>query len=168
MAFARSHRDLLAHWQVLHLAGPRSTPSVAELEAGYAQAGVRAKVLPFLNRMGLAWGAAELALSRAGANSVAEAEVNRVPTVFVPYPYHADLHQKANAQPLVEAGAAVLAIDAVNVPGNMRAIGEPLAQLLADGRLRDRMEAALRERRMPDAAEAIARTVLGIRGRFSH
>jgi UDP-N-acetylglucosamine:LPS N-acetylglucosamine transferase len=88
--------------------------------------------------------------------------------VFVPYPYHADLHQKANAQPLVEAGAAVLAIDAVNVPGNMRAIGEPLAQLLADGRLRDRMEAALRERRMPDAAEAIARTVLGVRGRFSH
>ena len=168
VAFARSHRDLLSHWQVLHLAGPRSTPGVAELEAGYAQAGVRAKVLPFLNRMGLAWGAAELALSRAGANSVAEAEVNRVPTVFVPYPYHADLHQKANAQPLVESGAAVLAIDAVNVPGNMRAIGEPLAQLLADGRLRDRMEASLRERRMPDAAEAIARTVLGIRGRFSH
>jgi hypothetical protein len=30
------------------------------------------------------------------------------------------------------------------------------------------MEAALRERRMPDAAEAIARTVLGVRGRFSH
>jgi UDP-N-acetylglucosamine--N-acetylmuramyl-(pentapeptide) pyrophosphoryl-undecaprenol N-acetylglucosamine transferase len=168
VAFAAAHRDLLANWQVLHLAGPRSTPSVAELEAGYARAGVHAKVLPFLNRMGLGWGAAELALSRAGANSVAEAEVNRVPTVFVPYPYHADLHQRKNAEPLVDAGCAALALDAIDVGGNLRSIGEPLAALLADGRVRDRMEHALRARRMPDAAEAIARTVLGVRGRFSH
>jgi UDP-N-acetylglucosamine--N-acetylmuramyl-(pentapeptide) pyrophosphoryl-undecaprenol N-acetylglucosamine transferase len=92
---------------VLHLAGSKGSPSAAELDAAYARAGVKALVLPFLNDMGLAWGAAELALSRAGANSVAEAEANHVPTVFVPYPYHRDLHQEANAKPLVRAGAAV-------------------------------------------------------------
>ena len=167
VAFALSHRDLLSHWQVLHLAGPRSEPSAAELEMAYARAGVKALVLPFLNEMGLAWGAAELALSRAGANSVAEAEANRVPTVFVPYPHHRDLHQEANAKPLVDAGAAVLAYDRLDVQANMRSIGESLEALLADGRLRDRMEEALRARPMADAAEAIARTVLGVRGRVS-
>ena len=134
VAFALKHRDLLSHWQVLHLAGPRSSPSAAELDAGYARAGVRALVLPFLNEMGLAWGAAELALSRAGANSVAEAEANRVPTVFVPYPYHADLHQEANAKPLVDDGAAVLAYDKLDVTANLESIGRPLEALMADGR----------------------------------
>ncbi|MFM8732600.1 MAG: UDP-N-acetylglucosamine--N-acetylmuramyl-(pentapeptide) pyrophosphoryl-undecaprenol N-acetylglucosamine transferase, partial [Phycisphaerales bacterium] len=39
VAFALSHRDLLSHWQVLHLAGPRSEPSASELEMAYARAG---------------------------------------------------------------------------------------------------------------------------------
>ena len=167
VAFALAHRDLLKDWQVLHLAGPRGTPSAAELDAAYARAGVKALVLPFLNEMGLAWGAAELALSRAGANSVAEAEANRVPTVFVPYPYHADLHQEANAKPLVDSGAAVLAYDRLDVTKNLESIGRPLEALMADGRLRDAMEEKLRARPHADAAEVIARTVLGVRGRVS-
>jgi hypothetical protein len=61
----------------------------------------------------------------------------------------------------------VLAYDRLDVQANMRSIGEPLEALLADGRLRDRMEEALRARPMADAAEAIARTVLGVRGRVS-
>ena len=168
VAFALKHRELLSHWQVLHLAGSKGSPSAAELDAAYARAGVKALVLPFLNDMGLAWGAAELALSRAGANSVAEAEANHVPTVFVPYPYHRDLHQEANAKPLVRAGAAVLAYDRLDVAANMQSIGEPLATLLADGRIRDEMESALRARPQVDAADAIARTVLGVHGRMSH
>ena len=170
VAFALKHRTLLDHWQVLHLAGPKGTPTAAELDAAYARAGVRALVLPFLNEMGLAWGAAELALSRAGANSVAEAEANGVPTVFVPYPYHRDLHQEANARPLVEAGAAVLAHDRLDVAANMASIGEPLATLVSDGRLRDEMENALRARPQLDAADAIARGILGLgaAGRVSH
>lgn len=169
-AFALKHRALLAHWQILHLAGPKSSPSAADIDAAYARAGVKALVLPFLNEMGLAWGAAELALSRAGANSVAEAEANGVPTVFVPYPYHRDLHQEANAAPLVKAGAAVLAYDRLDVAVNMKSIGEPLEALLSDGRIRDEMENALRARPQVDAADAIARGILGLAatGRVSH
>jgi hypothetical protein len=50
----------------------------------------------------------------------------------------------------------------------MQSIGEPLATLMADGRLRDEMESALRARPQVDAAEAIARSVLGVQGRMSH
>jgi UDP-N-acetylglucosamine--N-acetylmuramyl-(pentapeptide) pyrophosphoryl-undecaprenol N-acetylglucosamine transferase len=158
--FAQQHARLLEHWHILHLAGPHSDPSTQELERSYLAAGVNATVLPFLNEMGLAWGSAELAVSRGGANSVAEAEVNRVPTLFVPYPHHRDLHQVANVKPLVDAGAAQLAFDRLTPPENMVSIGEPLAALITDGRLRDSMEANLAQRGSADAALAIARTLL--------
>jgi UDP-N-acetylglucosamine--N-acetylmuramyl-(pentapeptide) pyrophosphoryl-undecaprenol N-acetylglucosamine transferase len=90
--------------------------------------------------------------------------------VFVPYPYHRDLHQEANARPLVEAGAAVLAHDRLDAAANMASIGEPLAALVSDGRLRDEMENALRARPQVDAADALARGILGLgaAGRVSH
>ena len=160
VAFALQHRQLLEHWQILHLAGERSTPGVEELERAYQRAGVRAVVKPFLHEIGLAWGAAELALSRAGANSVAEAEINCVPTVFVPYPHHRDLHQEANARPLVQAGAAVLAYDRIAPEDNLQSIGVVLADLIADGRARDSMEDALNARAHLDAAQTIARALL--------
>lgn len=160
MTFAQRHVPLLEQWHVLHLAGPNSQPGVEQVEAAYRQAGVHATVLPFLHVMGLAWGAAEVALSRGGANSVAEAEINRVPTIFVPYPYHRDLHQAANARPLVQAGGALLAYDQVDVERNLESIGAPLEMLLSDGAQRDRMEQALAERGHTDAALAIARTLL--------
>lgn len=160
LEFARRHRELLSHWHILHLAGPQGEPGAAALAEGYRAIGVSASVVPFMSEMGLAWGAAELALSRAGANSVAEAEANRVPTVFVPYPFHRDLHQAANAAPLVEAGAAALAYDRVEPEANMASIGAVLEPLVAEGARRDSMEAALAARGDLDAALAIARTLL--------
>lgn len=160
MHFAQRHAGILGHWHILHLAGPRSEPGAEAIEAAYRQAGVAAQVVPFMNDMGLAWGAAELAVSRAGANSVAEAEANRVPTLFVPYPFHSDLHQEANARPLVQAGAAALAYDRLDPGANMATIGAELESLVADGARRDAMEAALARRAGSDAALAIARTLL--------
>ena len=148
-------------WQILHLCGPGASGGAARFEAGYRAAGVHAVVLPFLHRMGLAWGAADLALSRAGANSVGEAAANHVPTIFVPYPYHADLHQMHNAKPLVDQGAAILAMDAIEPEANLRALGEPMLRLMGDDAARRAMRARLEARTEPDAAERIARFLLG-------
>jgi len=137
-----------------------SEGELATLRARYAKAGVRAVALPFLHRMGLAWGAADIALTRAGANSVAEAEINRVPCLFVPYPYHRDLHQRENARALVEAGAAAIALDAIDPEANMPVMGRLLESLLSDGPSRDRMHAALAARPRVDAAMEIARMLL--------
>ncbi|MCE9619464.1 MAG: glycosyltransferase [Planctomycetes bacterium] len=157
--FAARHKDLLTRWQILHLAGG-STADAALLRSEYTRLGVKAVVIPFLHRMGLAWGAADLALTRAGANSVAEVELNNVPAIFVPYPYHRDLHQKANAEPLVKAGAAALALDRLERDFNMQSIGVTLEHLIADGAARDAMHAALAARPKRDAADRVAELVL--------
>ena len=155
--FAEQRASLLAGWQVLHLAGSMPDAEIAALADRYARAGVKAKVIPFLHRMGLAWGSADVALTRAGANSVAEAALNRVPCLFVPYPHHRDLHQRENARELVEAGAAAIALDAIEPEANMQVMGRLLESLVTDGPARDRMAAALAAQPRVDAAEQIAR-----------
>ncbi len=157
VALAARDPGSLRGWQVLHLSGP---DEVEPVSAGYRAAGVRALVLPFLHRMGLAWGAADLAVSRAGASSVAEAAANAVPSLFLPYPYHRDLHQRLNAEPIVALGGARLALDQIDPQLNVRAIGPQLIELLTDDPLRASLKAALRAHPPIDAAADIARSLL--------
>lgn len=154
---AKSKPGLFAEWQVLHLCG-QGDP--AALEREYAALRIPALVLRFQHRMGLAWGAADLALSRAGANSVAEAAVNRVPTLFAPYPYHKDLHQRHNAQPLVDEGAAAMADDLIEPERNLETLGRELATLMTDPARRTAMRERLGSRSNEDAATTIAKLLL--------
>lgn len=110
-AFVDRHADAVVHlgWQVLHQAG--GSARIDELQAAYDRAGVPAKVVAFVDQMGLAWGAATASIARAAAGTVGEVVVNRVPTLFLPYPFHRDNHQRKNAEPLVRNGAACLATD---------------------------------------------------------
>jgi UDP-N-acetylglucosamine--N-acetylmuramyl-(pentapeptide) pyrophosphoryl-undecaprenol N-acetylglucosamine transferase len=147
----------LSGWQVIHLSGQADEEA---LRAAYREADVPAQIFPFLRQMGLAWGAADLALSRAGANSVAEAAANHVPTLFVPYPYHRDLHQRYNAEPLVASGAAEMAMDAIDGRANRSAIGDPLIALLTDPARRNSMRANLESRQLADGATEIATLLL--------
>ena len=144
----------LIDWEVLHLSGASDR---GRLESAYAEAGIKAVVLDFLDQMGLAWGAAELAVSRAGANSVAEVALNRVPTLFVPYPWHKDLHQQFNAQPLVDAGAAQLALDQIEPEANQASIGRPLRDLILDPGRRQEMRRVLETLPTRDGAMEIAK-----------
>ncbi|MEE9129465.1 MAG: glycosyltransferase [Phycisphaerales bacterium] len=156
--FAAGQPGAFAQWQVYHLAG-RS--SANEVRRAYAEAKVSAVVESFQNCMGLAWGAADLALSRAGASSVAEAWANAVPTIFMPYPYHKDLHQRRNAEPMVAIGGAIIETDRIDAARNVADVGPTLAALMEDVARRDTMRAALRTHEPEDGAEEIAQIVLG-------
>jgi UDP-N-acetylglucosamine--N-acetylmuramyl-(pentapeptide) pyrophosphoryl-undecaprenol N-acetylglucosamine transferase len=112
--------------------------------------------------MGLAWGAADLALSRAGANSVAEAIINGVPTVFAPYPYHHDLHQKWNAKPYHDEGVAVLCDDLIDAERNLATLGAALVGLMSDHGRRESMRSQLASRPRQDAALEIARAAVAL------
>ncbi|UCG51879.1 MAG: undecaprenyldiphospho-muramoylpentapeptide beta-N-acetylglucosaminyltransferase [Candidatus Latescibacterota bacterium] len=66
------------------------------------------RVYPFLQEMHYAYGVADIAVSRAGASAVFELAAFGIPTVFVPYPYAADDHQRKNVNQLEEVGAAIV------------------------------------------------------------
>lgn len=101
----------LKSWNIYHVAGPNDCEPLAK---AYKSAKLSAQVVPYCSTMGAAWRSATFAISRAGAGSVAEASANCTPTLFLPYPFHKDQHQKLNAQPLVEAGLAQLVIDQID------------------------------------------------------
>jgi UDP-N-acetylglucosamine--N-acetylmuramyl-(pentapeptide) pyrophosphoryl-undecaprenol N-acetylglucosamine transferase len=68
-------------------------------------------LLPYMNNMEQAMGAADLAVCRAGASTVSELEVIGLPAILVPFPFAADNHQEKNARALVNKNAAYLVID---------------------------------------------------------
>ncbi|MFD1062126.1 undecaprenyldiphospho-muramoylpentapeptide beta-N-acetylglucosaminyltransferase [Winogradskyella litorisediminis] len=66
------------------------------------------QVHAFLNQMDLAYAAADIIISRAGASSVSELCVVGKPVIFIPSPNVAEDHQIKNAQSIVDKSAAIL------------------------------------------------------------
>ncbi|MDR2381021.1 MAG: UDP-N-acetylglucosamine--N-acetylmuramyl-(pentapeptide) pyrophosphoryl-undecaprenol N-acetylglucosamine transferase [Bifidobacteriaceae bacterium] len=102
--------------QVLHLAGRgkgdevRAAVEQAARPDGRSSGGGRYVVLDYLEQMELALAAADLAVQRAGAASVAELACAALPAVLVPLGI-GNGEQRLNAAPLVDAAAAVLVPD---------------------------------------------------------
>ena len=152
----------LSGWQVMHLAGDEQ---VDKVQQAYLNQHVEATVMRRTDKMGLAWAAADLAISRAGAGAVAEAVAKAVPTIFLPYPHHTDQHQRHNAQVLVDAEAAVVFVDHVNPDVNASEHADPLLALLADAPRRARLSANLDTFDRGGGAGRVARYVLELIGR---
>ena len=70
------------------------------------------KVMPFVADMDLAYCAADLMVSRAGASTISEIQLTGMPAVLVPSPNVAEDHQTKNARALETKGAAVVVPDA--------------------------------------------------------
>ncbi len=156
-----SWNEVWSRWQLLHLCGQgRADNGQHQLEQFYRDNGVCATVLEFCDTMGLAWGSADIALSRAGASSVAEAAINNVPAVFVPYPWHRDQHQKHNAQPVVDIGGGWLCEDYCDVKRNMGGMGILLRNLMQNDEERKYAKAQLASQSDNDAAAMIAETII--------
>ncbi|MDT7830769.1 undecaprenyldiphospho-muramoylpentapeptide beta-N-acetylglucosaminyltransferase [Flavobacteriaceae bacterium S356] len=66
------------------------------------------QVHQFLNRMDLAYAAADIIISRAGASSVSELCIVGKPTIFIPSPNVAEDHQTKNARSISDKHAAIL------------------------------------------------------------
>jgi UDP-N-acetylglucosamine--N-acetylmuramyl-(pentapeptide) pyrophosphoryl-undecaprenol N-acetylglucosamine transferase len=131
---------VLAGWHVLHQTG--ADDATQALTDRYQRAGVSATVRTFHSPLAAWWLAADLALSRAGAGAVSEARASATPTLFMPYPFHADMHQLKNAGPLHEAGMARVVDDLVDAQRNRAQAGAQLAALLTDAPARALMRRA--------------------------
>jgi len=96
--------------QVLHVVGPKNALPDLAGRAG-SSTGVPYVALNYVDRMDYALAAADLMVCRSGASSVTEAAAVGVPAVFVPLAI-GNGEQRLNAQPVVDAGGAVLVADA--------------------------------------------------------
>jgi UDP-N-acetylglucosamine--N-acetylmuramyl-(pentapeptide) pyrophosphoryl-undecaprenol N-acetylglucosamine transferase len=150
--------------QILHACGRRDE---ADVRAAWAEAdpdgrGLLVKVVPFVDRMDLAYAAADLALSRAGAITMAELTAAGLPAVMVPLPHATADHQAANARAVAAAaGAVVVSDDALDGP----AVAGAAAPLLADPDRLAAMAAGMRSLAHPAAAEELAALVVEAAGR---
>lgn len=112
--------------------------------------------------MAQAFAAADVAIARAGASTLAELPIAALPAVLVPYPY---VHQDENAEYLVSHGAAVSVADAA-----MLGTGDPVEgplfravrHLLADNAARGAMAARCAALAQPRAAETLADALLDL------
>ncbi len=93
--------------QVVHQVGRGDVDLVSK---HYQQVGVNAIVKNFIDDMASAYATADLIICRAGASTVSEIMTVGVATIFVPYPYAVDDHQRHNVAQLVTAGASFMVL----------------------------------------------------------
>jgi UDP-N-acetylglucosamine--N-acetylmuramyl-(pentapeptide) pyrophosphoryl-undecaprenol N-acetylglucosamine transferase len=136
---------------VIHLCGERDYPDLRDrvTRADYV-------LRPFIEEIGLAYGAADVVLARAGG-SVWELAAAGLPAVLVPGEFATGAHQEKNARWFVDAGGAVIVGEA-----DAGTAARVVEELLADSARLEAMATAMRAAAKPDAAEEIADELVGL------
>lgn len=110
--------------------------------------------------MGDAWDAADVSVCRAGAGTVAEAWATATPSFFMPYPFHRDMHQRANAAVLTDRGAGVLGDDRIETDANTAHNTDSLLELLTNEDRRARIRDMLSSLGPANGADTVAKGIL--------
>ncbi|MDE5694824.1 MAG: undecaprenyldiphospho-muramoylpentapeptide beta-N-acetylglucosaminyltransferase [Alistipes sp.] len=161
----RSLNEMMKHW-ILSLGGAEAPVQVIWQTGKYYEREMReflaAHPTPgiwqgaFIERMDLAYAAADLVVSRSGAGTVSELCLVAKPVLFVPSPNVAEDHQTKNARALESRGAAAIVADAA-----CRTEAMPRAlELLADEAALRRMSENLEKLARPQAAEEIVDEII--------
>jgi len=107
--------EMLARWgsdnlpKIYHQSGRKPFDATRELYQSLSiEIGNGNRLVPFIDDMAAAYRWADLVVCRSGASTVCELAAVGLPSVLIPYPYHSDNQQTANAEWLSDNGAAVL------------------------------------------------------------
>jgi len=137
--------------QVTHQSGKQH---IAALRAAYAQAGVAAEVVDFIDDMAQRYAQADLVICRAGAITVSELTAAGVASVLVPLVASTTSHQRENAKWMAQAKAAVHLPQRELTPDSLAALLQEL-----DRPACQKMAQAAYEQGRRDANEAIAQVL---------
>jgi UDP-N-acetylglucosamine--N-acetylmuramyl-(pentapeptide) pyrophosphoryl-undecaprenol N-acetylglucosamine transferase len=139
---------------VLHAHGPKNTLQLRTPDQGdppYV-------AVPYLDRMDLAYAAADMVICRSGAMTVAEVSAVGLPAIYVPLPI-GNGEQRLNALPVVNAGGGMVVADAALTPD---LVARQVAGLLTDPPRLAAMTAAAAQVGHRDAARQVAQAALDI------
>ncbi|MGV8844649.1 MAG: undecaprenyldiphospho-muramoylpentapeptide beta-N-acetylglucosaminyltransferase [Pseudomonas sp.] len=141
---------------VLHQAGkPHAVLTVER----YQQAGVEARVVPFIQDMAQAYAWADLVVCRAGALTVSELAAAGLPSFLLPLPHAIDDHQTRNATYLAKEGAAVLVPQRSTDAATLAA---QLTEVLMQPERLNSMAHSARRLATPDATRRVVDTCLEV------
>lgn len=124
-----------------------------------------ARAVPYLDRMDLAYAAADLVVCRAGSATVAELAATGVPAVLVPYPHAPGDHQTHNARVLSDVGAGLLLPDGETTAARL---AELVGPLLADPARLAAMSGAADPGPHARAADLLAERVIQLTDHAQH
>ncbi len=135
--------DVQVLWQTGKYYADECAQTAAQYDNVHAQA--------FISDMAVAYRAADLVVSRAGAGTISELQLLGAATILIPSPNVAEDHQRKNALALVEKDAAVMILDADAVTE----LGKTTTQLLVDSERREKMSKNIKEMALNNAAQKI-------------
>lgn len=139
---------------VLHVHGPKNVLDLRDQAPGEPPY----RALPYLDRMDLAYAAADLAICRSGAMTVAEVSAVGLPAVYVPLPI-GNGEQRLNALPVVDAGGGLLVSDS---DLTMDYIVDRVISLLGEQERLTAMTDAAVHVGHRDAAQQVAEIAIGV------
>ena len=114
------------------------------------------RVLAFIDRMELAYAAADVIISRAGASSVSELCVVGKPVIFIPSPNVAEDHQTKNARAIADKQAAILLRESeLN-----EQFATTFSKLIADEAQQEALSAHIKALAQPNATKDIVNLIL--------
>lgn len=147
--------QLLTKYQVIHISGSADAAEVqAKREALPAALKRHYHTFEYVHEMGMAFAAADLVVSRAGASILGEYPLFGLPSILIPYPY-AWRYQKVNADFLVTRGAAIRLDDETL----LETLLPTIERLISDEAQLRRLSTAARSLARPDPALTLAQTL---------
>ncbi|MBK9543930.1 MAG: undecaprenyldiphospho-muramoylpentapeptide beta-N-acetylglucosaminyltransferase [Bacteroidetes bacterium] len=136
--------------QMIWQTGKAFFPRVVELKSEALKKGIC--ITEFIQRMDLAYAAADVVVSRAGASSVSELSLAGKPSILIPSPNVAEDHQTKNAMALVNKNAAMLVKDSKA----KEELIDAALQLVINKEMQSLLSGEIKKLAMPDSAKKIA------------
>ncbi|MBN1482055.1 undecaprenyldiphospho-muramoylpentapeptide beta-N-acetylglucosaminyltransferase [candidate division KSB1 bacterium] len=140
--------------QIIWSTGQADYNAIQRAVKSYAD---RIWISAYISDMEAAYRAADMALTRAGALTIAELTLAGVPSILVPYPYAAANHQYTNARALEKNNACI-----VLMQDKLERLSTELMSLLKDEQKRSQMAEAMRQSSFPNATDEIVNSIFAI------
>ncbi len=130
----------------------------AELLRQFGDEGDNFVLVPYIDKMHIAYSAADIVISRAGGGAIAELACFSIPSILIPFPSAKHNHQFYNAKALADRNAALLLLDSELTPDTLQKLIE---KILRDAPLVAEMRRNLASFARPDASIKIVEKVTG-------
>lgn len=156
-------RELARRWAdrgdlaIRHVVGKRDWETFRQPPPEVVDGALHYQLVEYETQMPKLLTAADLAICRAGASTVAELTIAGLPAVLVPLPIAPRDHQRANARELVEVGGGIVVDDGDLTAERLLTVLCPLVDSATD---RTRMSAAAASVARPDAADRVAALII--------